>query len=69
MAARETVRYGTQCPSCGQEGTIIVTENDHPYMSSVDLKVKRVEGEFTAEEHGDKDIAVTCLKCQHQYVF
>lgn len=69
MAARETVRYGLGCEACGQEGTVIVTENDHPFMSSVDLRVKRVEGEFTAKEHGDSKIAVTCLKCNAQYVF
>jgi DNA-directed RNA polymerase subunit RPC12/RpoP len=68
MAARESVTYGIKCPSCQQEGSVRVTENNHPYMTSTDIKVRSVVGDFDVVEHGDKDVAITCKKCSHHHV-
>lgn len=69
MAAREQVTYGLECSKCGQKGEVHCTENDHPYMTSVDIAVKRVTGDFDVTKHSDSDLAVTCRHCHTKYVF
>lgn len=63
MAAKERVSYSVVCPDCGQKGTVNTKENDHIYMTSVDLTIEGVEGRFDAEKKGDSDLKITCRDC------
>ena len=64
MAARDRYSYEVICPSCNQIGKLHVSEDDHPYMTSPDRTVDKIEGEFSANVKDGIEITNQCLKCK-----
>lgn len=67
MAARDRYSYSIKCPGCGQDGECHVSENDYPFMNSLDRKIESIAGDFSFFEHRDSDVKVTCNKCHTHF--
>lgn len=62
MAAKDRYAYAVKCDQCGTEGTVHASENDYPFMSSLDFHIENIEGEFIAWNDG-KNEKVKCKGC------
>lgn len=67
MAARDRYSVGVKCPKCGLEGTLHLSEDDHPYMSNPHRSVDRVDGDFQASVARGVDVNVECGKCGEHF--
>jgi len=68
MAAKQRYTTLVVCPQCGEQGTLHVSEDDHPYMSSPRRAVDRVEGAFLASVSNHVEVQVICNKCNTEFV-
>lgn len=48
MAAREKFEQAFSCPYCKKSGVVHISENDYPFMKSLDTQIEKIEGEFKA---------------------
>ena len=68
MGARDRYTVAIKCSKCGQEGSLHLSEDDHPYITDPCLSVGGVQGNFNAAKHGLSDVQVTCKECEHVFV-
>lgn len=62
MATRDTESWAFKCRSCGRTGSISVSQSDHPYDLSGDVRVDQLTDGFEARgPSGNPE--VYCLKC------
>lgn len=62
MAARDRYTEEVKCLTCGQTGKFLLSEDDHPYIQSLDLRVDKVKGDFLAFVK-DGIVRALCKKC------
>lgn len=66
MAARD--RYGSsfECTGCGAKGSIKCSENDYPFMKSLDFQIDALEGPFEVTKMGETSVStdVICISCK-----
>ena len=67
MAARDRYTIDLKCEKCGEVGSLHVSEEDHPFMSSLDRAIDKVEGKFAAQMKGKVQVSVTCTNCRHNW--
>ena len=60
--AREKYTMPMNCPNkeCNQKGEFKISENDYPFMRSLDRDVHCIKGEFSVKMVSDSDAEVTC---------
>lgn len=69
MAARDRYQTDVKCPNCGENGTLYISEDDHPYMKKLHRQIDKVEGKFEAVMTNDSDADITCNVCGHHFVW
>jgi phage FluMu protein Com len=62
MAARDRYAYAVKCDECKTVGTVHASENDYPFMTSLDFCIDGIEGEFVAVTVEGK-AKVKCKRC------
>lgn len=67
MAARDRYQSKIKCPKCGAEGVLHISENDYPFMNSVDKKIDSIEGNFSTRLDGPIKVIVICGKCGQEF--
>lgn len=68
MAAKERYTTPVVCPRCGEQGTLHVSKDDHPYMCSPRRAVDRVEGAFLASVSNHVDVQLIYNRCNAEFV-
>ena len=63
MAARDRYSVSVKCSKCGETGVIHYSENDYPFMNSLDQEVDKIEGRFTARNIDKNRVEITCSAC------
>jgi C4-type Zn-finger protein len=63
MAARDRYDYAVTCPSCGESGRVFVSEDDYPFMKSLNKEIEKIEGKFIAKQIDANTIKITCSVC------
>lgn len=65
--SRERYTISINCPNekCKQKGELELSENDYPFMKSLDRDIDCVKGKFTVKIITDSKIQITCNLCNH----
>ena len=69
MAARNRYTSDIECTNCGQKGVLHISEDDHPYMTSLFREIDKVDGEFQAKLTAGVDISIICSKCNYNFSY
>lgn len=62
MAARDRYDVRLECPKCGNSGTAEASENDYPFMRSLDFRYDSLPDGFTVHQKSESR-SETVLKC------
>lgn len=70
MAARDRYSSDLTCDDCGTVGRARFSENDYPFMSSIDFSVDGIEGPFVATKVGPNIMTteICCRSCGKKVV-
>lgn len=60
MASRDHFCFNFSCPSCGQNGVILFSENDYLFMTRNERRLEKLEGNFSGDMVDDDDAMLTC---------
>lgn len=65
MAARDRYSVDLNCPDCGETGRADCSEDDYPFMRSLDFSVDHIQGGFAVTKLGETPMAtdISCKKC------
>lgn len=66
MSARDRWEYDVKCPSCHKTGSVKVSEDDYPFMSSPRFSVDEIPDGFMMQKQGVSavDTVFVCSKCK-----
>jgi len=70
MAARDRYDVDIECPKCKGKGVLHMSENDYPFMRSVDRRIDQVDGNFTARivmKTRVEKIEINCGSCSETF--
>lgn len=65
--ARERYDAKIKCPSCNQERTLRVSENDYSFMKKLDRSITVANGDFEAKMINDSDALISCKSCSSEF--
>ena len=68
MSARDRYSINIKCSKCGEQGILNLSENDYVFMKKRDLRVDKVEGNFSTSMKDEHSIKITCKICDHEFI-